>query len=74
MNRDRGLRALLIGVPILALLLFLAEFSTLPSGRGFEIVFFAALAALAFRLRVRYAGNFLGLEAAALVPAILLLE
>ena len=74
MNRDRALRALLIGVPILALLLFLVEVSTLPSGRGLEIVFFAALAALAFRLRVRYAGNFLGLEAAALVPAILLLE
>ena len=32
------------------------------------------LAALAFRLRVRYAGNFVGLEAAALVPAILLLD
>jgi diguanylate cyclase (GGDEF)-like protein len=39
-----------------------------------EIVFFTALTVLAFRLRVRYAGNFVGLEAAAMIPAILVLN
>src|SRR5262249_15369804 len=38
------------------------------------MLLFTLLAALAFRLRVRYAGNYLGLEAAALVPAILILQ
>lgn len=74
MNRLRALRILQIGVPAAAVLLFLAQIDTFPSGRYGEIAFFVALAALAFRLRVRYAGNFLGLEAAALVPAILLLD
>ncbi|HEY1250301.1 MAG TPA: GGDEF domain-containing protein [Thermoanaerobaculia bacterium] len=39
-----------------------------------EIAFFTALTVLAFRLRVRYAGNFVGLEAAAMIPAILVLN
>ncbi len=39
-----------------------------------EILFFTALGVLAFRLRVRYGGNYVGLEAAALAPAILLLR
>jgi diguanylate cyclase (GGDEF)-like protein len=74
MTRHRALRALQICVPVAATLLFLVELGSFPTGRLGEIAFFAALAALAFRLRVRYAGNFLGLEAAALVPATLLLD
>ena len=45
----------------------------IPWGRWPELLFFTALTALALRLRIRYAGNFVGVEAAALVPAILLL-
>jgi diguanylate cyclase (GGDEF)-like protein len=74
MNRQRTLRALQIGAPAAAVVLFLLEARSFPVDRLPEIAFFVALAALAFRLRVRYAGNFLGLEAAALVPAILLLQ
>ena len=74
MTRHRALRALQVGIPITAAVLFLGEIETFPVHRLGETIFFAALAALAFRLRVRYAGNFLGLEAAALVPAILLLN
>jgi diguanylate cyclase (GGDEF)-like protein len=45
-----------------------------PWARWPELLFFTALAVAAFRLRVRYAENYVGLEAAALVPAILLLD
>lgn len=45
----------------------------IPWERWPELLFFTALSVLAFRLRVRYAENYVGLEAAALVPAILLL-
>ncbi len=45
-----------------------------PWDRWPELLFFIALSVLAFRLRVRYAENYVGLEAAALVPAILLLD
>ncbi len=73
-GRDRGFRALQVGVIAAATLLFLVEIPSIPAGRGLEIAFFAGLTTLAFRLRVRYAGNFLGLEAAALVPVILLID
>jgi diguanylate cyclase (GGDEF)-like protein len=43
-------------------------------GRWPELLFFTALSVVAFRLRVRYAENYVGLEAAALVPAILLID
>ena len=46
----------------------------IPWERWPELLFFAGLSVVAFRLRVRYAGNYVGLEAAALVPAILLLD
>ncbi|MEP6993557.1 MAG: GGDEF domain-containing protein [Acidobacteriota bacterium] len=53
----------------------LAALSTdIPWQRWPEILFFTALAVLAFRLRVRYAGNFVGVEAAAMIPAILVLN
>jgi diguanylate cyclase (GGDEF)-like protein len=55
-----------------ALLAF--RFGEIPWPRWSEILFFALLAGVAFRLRVRYAGNYLGLEAAAIVPAILVLD
>jgi diguanylate cyclase (GGDEF)-like protein len=47
---------------------------TVPWERWPELLFFTGLSVLAFRLRVRYAENYVGLEAAALVPAILLLD
>jgi len=71
---ERAFRLLQIGTTAAAALLFLFEARGIPSDRAGEILFFVALATLAFRLRVRYAGNFLGLEAAALVPAILILR
>ena len=40
----------------------------IPWERWPELLFFAGLSVVAFRLRVRYAGNYVGLEAAALVP------
>jgi len=46
----------------------------IPWERLPEILFFTALGVLAFRLRIRYGGNYVGLEAAALAPAILLLR
>jgi diguanylate cyclase (GGDEF)-like protein len=73
-RRDQAFRALQIAVVAAAGLLFLIELPSIPLGKGLEIAFFIGLTALAFRLRVRYAGNFLGLEAAALVPVILLLD
>ena len=54
--------------------LFAWEASSIPWDRWPEILFFGLLAALAFRLRVLYAGNYLGLEAAAIVPATLILQ
>ena len=73
-RRDQAFRALQLAVIGAAGLLFLFQIPTVPAGRALEIAFFTGLTALAFRLRVRYAGNFLGLEAAALVPLILLLD
>ena len=72
-RRERAFRALQIAVVAASLLLFLAELPSIPAGKALEIAYFAGLAALAFRLRVRYAGNYLGLEAAALVPVTVLL-
>lgn len=57
-----------------AVALLAARFAEIPWDRWIEILFFALLAGVAFRLRVRYAGNYLGLEAAAIVPAILVLD
>jgi diguanylate cyclase (GGDEF)-like protein len=57
-----------------AAVLLAANWAVIPWQRWPEILFFTLLAAVAFRLRVRYAGNYLGLEAAALVPAILILD
>jgi diguanylate cyclase (GGDEF)-like protein len=74
MTRSSGFRFLQIGTSAAAALLFLLEAHTIPVGRTVDLVFFTLLAALALRLRVRYAGNFLGLEAAALIPAILILN
>ena len=61
-----------IGAGGAALLIVLSP--GIPWDRFPEILFFTALAVLAFRLRVRYAGNYVGFEAAAIVPAILLLH
>lgn len=72
--RERGFRVLQVGTALAALALFLFEVRDIPAERTPEILFFIALTAFAFRLRVRYAGNFLGLEAATLVPAILILN
>ncbi len=73
-SRSRAFHVLQIGTSLAAALLFLLEARTISVDRAGEMLFFTLLAALAFRLRVRYAGNFLGLEAAALVPAILILH
>jgi diguanylate cyclase (GGDEF)-like protein len=70
--RARALTALRVATPAAVLLLLVLESGTFPLERLPAVLFFVALSALAFRLRVRYAGNFLGLEAAALVPAILI--
>ena len=74
MTRSSAFRFLQVGTCAAAALLFLLEARTIPVDRTVDLVFFTLLAALALRLRVRYAGNFLGLEAAALVPAILILN
>ena len=66
----RGLQG---AVCVAAIGLFAALLPGIDWNRWPEIVFFTALAVVAFRLRVRYAENYVGLEAAALVPAILLL-
>jgi diguanylate cyclase (GGDEF)-like protein len=71
--RERAFRLVQIGTTVAAVLLFLFEARDIPAERLPEILFFIGLTAIAFRLRVRYAGNFLGLEAATLVPAILIL-
>ncbi|HEY6928213.1 MAG TPA: sensor domain-containing diguanylate cyclase [Thermoanaerobaculia bacterium] len=74
MSRTRAFRALQWAAVAAAVVLFAAEIPSLPVHRPAELLFFVGLAAVAFRLRVRYAGNFLGLEAAALVPAIVILQ
>src|SRR5262245_8752276 len=70
----RRFRTFQIGVCLASAALFGVLASGIPWGRWPELLFFTALALLAFRLRVRYAENYVGLEAAALVPAILLLD
>jgi diguanylate cyclase (GGDEF)-like protein len=72
--RDQAFRMLQVAVVASAAALFFLELPSIPAGKPLEIAFFTGLTALAFRLRVRYAGNFLGLEAAALIPVILLID
>jgi len=71
--RRRVFFALQAATALGAAALLAAGWGAIPWDRWPEILFFTLLAAVAFRLRVRYAGNYLGLEAAALVPAILIL-
>ena len=71
--RPRAFRALQMGVCGAAAALLAALSPGIPWERWPELLFFTGLGVLAFRLRVRYGGNFVGLEAAALAPAILLL-
>jgi diguanylate cyclase (GGDEF)-like protein len=73
-RRERVFRGLQVGVCALALGLLAAFVPATPWQRWPEILFFTALAVLTFRLRIRYTGNYVGLEAAAIAPAILLLE
>jgi len=73
-RRLPAFRGLQIAVCAAAAALLAALAPGIPWRQWPEIVFFTALGVLAFRLRVRYAGNFVGLEAAALAPAILLLD
>jgi diguanylate cyclase (GGDEF)-like protein len=70
--RRRLFVALQVATVLGAAALFASQAARIPFARWPEILFFTLLAAVAFRLRVRYAGNYLGLEAAALVPAILI--
>ena len=72
-GRPRAFRALQVGVCGAAAALLAALSPGIPWERWPELLFFTGLGVLAFRLRVRYSGNFVGLEAAALAPAILLL-
>ncbi len=74
MSRRPAFQGLRVAAVAAAGILFLLEAPTIPSARLGEVAFFIGLSTLAFRLRVRYAGNFLGFEAAALVPAILILQ
>lgn len=69
----RALRAFQIAVCAAAGALLAALLPEVPWARWPELLFFTALSSLAFRLRVRYAGNYIGVESAALIPAILLL-
>src|SRR5262249_58941387 len=73
-SRSRAFRLLQWGTVAAAIALFAAEARTVPYARTQEILFFIALAAVAFRLRARCASNCLGPEAAAMVPAILILQ
>jgi diguanylate cyclase (GGDEF)-like protein len=68
---SRALQALTI-TAYLALLAF--ELPTIPGHHAGDIVLFGVLTLLAFRLRIRYANNFLGLEAAAIFPLIIILR
>jgi diguanylate cyclase (GGDEF)-like protein len=72
-RRTAAFRALQLGVCSAVALILGVLSPGIPWQRWPELVFFTALTALALRLRIRYAGNFVGVEAAALVPAILLL-
>ena len=73
-RRLQAFRGLQIAVCAAAGALLVALAPRIHRAEWPEILFFTALGVLAFRLRVRYAGNFVGLEAAALAPAILLLH
>lgn len=72
--RPRALHSLQVSVCIGGFLLLAALAPGIPWERFPQILFFTALAVLAFRLRVRYGRNYVGVEAAALAPAILLLR
>jgi len=74
LRSGRALRALQIAVCAAAGALLAALLPGIPWERWPELLFFTGLATLAFRLRVRYAGNYVGVESAALIPAILLLN
>lgn len=73
-NRPRVFHALQVGACGAAVALLAMLSPGIPWERWPELLFFTGLGVLAFRLRVRYGGNFVGLEAAALAPAILLLR
>jgi diguanylate cyclase (GGDEF)-like protein len=73
-GRSRTLHLLQVGVCAGGAALLAVLSPGIPWARFPEILFFIALGVLAFRLRVRYAGNYVGFEAAAIVPAILLLR
>ena len=72
-RRAAAFRALQVSACLGAALLLGMLSPGIPWPRWPELLFFTALTALAIRLRIRYAGNFVGVEAAAMVPAILLL-
>ena len=72
-RRAAAFRALQIAACASVGLLLAVLSPGIPWGRWPELLFFTALTTLTLRLRIRYAGNFVGVEAAALVPAILLL-
>ena len=73
-GRPRALHLLQVSVCAVGAALLAVLSPGIPWARFPEILFFTALGVLAFRLRVRYAGNYVGFEAAAIVPAILLLR
>ena len=73
-ERPRRFRTFQIAVCLSSAALLGVLAAGVPWSRWPELLFFTGLALLAFRLRVRYAENYVGLEAAALVPAILLLD
>lgn len=72
--RDRAFHGLQVAVCAAAATLLAVLSTDIPWERWPELLFFTALAVLGFRLRVRYAGNFVGVEAATMIPAILVLN
>jgi diguanylate cyclase (GGDEF)-like protein len=72
-RRAAAFRAVQLSVCAGAALMLGALSPGIPWSRWPELLFFTVLTTLTLRLRIRYAGNFVGVEAAALVPAILLL-
>src|SRR5262245_37216852 len=74
LRTGQALRVLQIAVCAAAGALLALLLPGVPWERWPELLFFTALTTLAFRLRVRYAGNYIGVESAALIPAILLLN
>jgi len=72
-RRAAAFRALQVSACAGVALLLGALSPGIPWERWPELLFFTVLTTLTLRLRIRYAGNFVGVEAAALVPAILLL-